>query len=45
METSRLKLALYAGLAILFVASLIATRSQVLVDDRQFIDSMIPHRS
>lgn len=38
-------LALYAGLAILFAASLWATRSQALVDDRQFIESMIPHHS
>jgi len=40
-----LNLALYAGLALLFVASLLATRRQALVDDRQFIDSMIPHHS
>jgi uncharacterized protein (DUF305 family) len=40
-----LNLALYAGLAILFAASLFATRSQALVDDWQFIDSMIPHHS
>jgi uncharacterized protein (DUF305 family) len=40
-----LNLALYAGLAILLVASLWATRAQALVDDKQFIDSMIPHHS
>lgn len=40
-----LNLALYAGLAILFVASLWATRAQALVDDKQFVDSMIPHHS
>ncbi|WP_425571264.1 DUF305 domain-containing protein [Roseateles puraquae] len=40
-----LNLALYAGLTVLFLASLLATRRQALVDDRQFIDSMIPHHS
>jgi uncharacterized protein (DUF305 family) len=40
-----LNLALYAGLAILFFASLFATRSQALVDNKQFVDSMIPHHS
>lgn len=40
-----LNLALYAGLTVLFFASLLATRRQALVDDRQFIDSMIPHHS
>ncbi|WP_457442321.1 DUF305 domain-containing protein [Roseateles sp. P5_E4] len=41
----RLNLALYAGLAALFIASLLATRRQALVDDQQFVDSMIPHHS
>jgi uncharacterized protein (DUF305 family) len=40
-----LNLGLYAALSVLFVASLFATRSQALVDDRQFVDSMIPHHS
>lgn len=40
-----LNLALYFGLGVLFFASLFATRAQALVDDRQFIDSMIPHHS
>ncbi|MFZ5520699.1 MAG: DUF305 domain-containing protein [Pseudomonadota bacterium] len=40
-----LNLALYLGLAFLFAGSLFATRSQALVDDKQFIDSMIPHHS
>ncbi|RZA15064.1 MAG: DUF305 domain-containing protein, partial [Proteobacteria bacterium] len=40
-----LNLALYAGLTVLFFASLLATRRQALVDDRQFIESMIPHHS
>ena len=40
-----LNLALYAGLAALFAASLWATRAQALVDDKQFVDSMIPHHS
>jgi uncharacterized protein (DUF305 family) len=40
-----LNLALYVGLAILFFVSLWATRAQALVDDKQFVDSMIPHHS
>lgn len=40
-----LNLSLYAGLAILFFASLFATRLQALVDNKQFVDSMIPHHS
>ena len=40
-----LNLALYLGFAILFAASLAATRYQALVGDRQFIASMIPHHS
>ena len=38
-----------AGLYVLFLAltvgSFLATRSQALIDDKQFIDSMIPHHS
>jgi uncharacterized protein (DUF305 family) len=41
----RLNIVLYAGLAIVLVGSFIATRSQALIDDRQFIASMIPHHS
>lgn len=41
----RANLALYLLFAILTVGSLWATRSQTLVDDRQFIKSMIPHHS
>jgi uncharacterized protein (DUF305 family) len=41
----RLNVALHAGLAVLFVASLLATRRQALVDDQQFVASMIPHHS
>lgn len=41
----RLNVALYVGLAILFAASLLATRRQALVDNQQFVDSMIPHHS
>ena len=43
--SKRANLAWYAGLALLFGASLYATRSQSLVDDRQFVASMIPHHS
>lgn len=41
----RLNLALYTALAMLLAASFLATRAQALVDDKQFIDSMIPHHS
>lgn len=37
--------ALYAAFVILTLVSFLATRSQALIDDRQFIDSMIPHHS
>jgi uncharacterized protein (DUF305 family) len=40
-----LNLALYAGLAVLIVAAFTGTRTQALIDNRQFIDSMIPHHS
>lgn len=40
-----LNLALYAGLAVLFVVAFTGTRTQALIDNRQFIDSMIPHHS
>jgi uncharacterized protein (DUF305 family) len=44
-EIRRLNLALYVGFVVLFVAALAATRTQGLIDDRQFIVSMIPHHS
>lgn len=40
-----LNLALYAGFTVLFFASLGATRDQTLIDDKQFVASMIPHHS
>jgi uncharacterized protein (DUF305 family) len=40
-----LNVALYLLLAVLTVGSFTATRAQTLIDDRQFIDSMIPHHS
>ena len=40
-----LNVAIYAGLVVLCVVSLTATRRQWLVEDRQFIASMIPHHS
>lgn len=40
-----LNLGLYVGLVALFIGALAATRAQTLVDDRQFIASMIPHHS
>jgi uncharacterized protein (DUF305 family) len=44
-KSKSLNSALYAGLAVLLAASFLATRSQALVNDKQFIDSMIPHHS
>jgi hypothetical protein len=38
-------IALYLAFALVTVGSFWATRSQALIDDRQFIDSMIPHHS
>ncbi|MEJ6846872.1 DUF305 domain-containing protein [Sinorhizobium fredii] len=40
-----LNVALYLGLAALFVAAFAGTRTQALIDDHQFIASMIPHHS
>lgn len=36
---------LYAVFIVLTIASFAATRTQTLIDDRQFIDSMVPHHS
>ncbi|MBX3572302.1 MAG: DUF305 domain-containing protein [Mesorhizobium sp.] len=41
----RANAALYIAFALLTAASLWATRAQALIDDRQFIASMIPHHS
>ena len=38
-------IALYMVLALLTAGSFWATRAQVLIDDRQFVTSMIPHHS
>ncbi|MFU0506325.1 DUF305 domain-containing protein [Pseudaminobacter sp. NGMCC 1.201702] len=38
-------LAMYVLFVVLTLASFWATRSQTLIDDRQFIESMIPHHS
>ncbi|MCA1408980.1 DUF305 domain-containing protein [Ensifer sp. IC3342] len=40
-----LNLALYLGLAAIFVVAFAGTRTQTLIDDNQFIASMIPHHS
>lgn len=42
---SRLNLGLYALFAVVFVLSLWGIRDQLLVSDRQFLRSMIPHHS
>jgi hypothetical protein len=41
----RINVALYLGFGVLFIAAFAGTRSQALIDDRQFISSMIPHHS
>lgn len=41
----KLNLTLYILFAVLTAGSFWATRAQALVDDRQFIASMIPHHS
>lgn len=40
-----LNLAMYGAFVALTIGSLWATRAQALIDDRQFIASMIPHHS
>lgn len=42
---ARLNVALHALFALVFIASLAAIRGQLLVGDRQFVRSMIPHHS
>ena len=41
----RLNLIIYVGSAVLFVLAFVAIRGQLLVGDRQFLRSMIPHHS
>lgn len=41
----RMNVALYIVFALLTAASFWATRAQALIDDRQFVASMIPHHS
>jgi uncharacterized protein (DUF305 family) len=41
----RLNIAMYAVLAVVFVAALAGIRMQVPIGDKQFIASMIPHHS
>jgi uncharacterized protein (DUF305 family) len=41
----RTNVALYILFAVLTVGSFWATRAQALIDDKQFVDSMIPHHS
>lgn len=41
----RLNIALHAAFVVVTIGSFAATRTQTLIDDRQFIDSMIPHHS
>ena len=44
-RSKALNAALYAGLALVFVAALAGTRQQTVIGDRQFIASMVPHHS
>ena len=41
----KLNLVVYVGCGLLFVAAFVGIRSQLLVGDRQFLRSMIPHHS
>ncbi|GCA49380.1 hypothetical protein KGO5_01826 [Sinorhizobium sp. KGO-5] len=41
----RLNMAIHLGLAVLFVLAFAGMRTQALIDDDQFIASMIPHHS
>ncbi|SMQ67557.1 protein of unknown function [Devosia lucknowensis] len=41
----RMNVVLYVALILLTVLSFWGTRAQALIDDRQFVDSMIPHHS
>jgi hypothetical protein len=41
----RLNVAMYVLFAVLTLGSFWATRTQALIDDRQFVESMIPHHS
>lgn len=41
----RMNIVLYLAFVLLTVLSFWGTRSQALIDDRQFVDSMIPHHS
>lgn len=44
-RNSHLNIALYLVFAALTIGSLWATRTQALINDRQFIQSMVPHHS
>ncbi len=44
-QNKKANLAMLVAFALLTVGSFGATRAQALIDDRQFIDSMIPHHS
>jgi uncharacterized protein (DUF305 family) len=43
--SKRLNVIIYGGLGLVFIAALAGTRAQALIDDRQFVASMIPHHS
>lgn len=44
-RNSHMNIALYVVFAVLTIGSLWATRTQALINDRQFIQSMVPHHS
>jgi uncharacterized protein (DUF305 family) len=44
-QSRPLNIALFTGLAVLFVAAFMGTRTQAMIGDDQFIASMIPHHS
>ena len=44
-ENERLNMVLYVGFSLIFILAYFGVRSQALVDDKQFLRSMIPHHS
>jgi uncharacterized protein (DUF305 family) len=44
-SNNRVNIVLYAIFALITIGSFWATRSQALIEDQQFISSMVPHHS
>ncbi len=45
VSEKKINIAIYAGSAVLFIAALWIVRSQVTVDDTDYMKAMIPHHS